>query len=252
VKGHVREAVERKDVLHLGTQRARNASPNPRDYRFLTKEEKEDRFIAWLERKIDDEVLVVDNRDAVRRGNHQTAQYVRKAYSKGVQHAGAKLRQQGVDVDQLALEDIFNTPVHSSKLETLYLRAYDNLEGITEATGEEISEELADALSQGWNPRKAASQINDRVDAVGITRARVLARTEIIHAHAEGTLDRLESEGFEEVTADVEWSTAGDSRVCPICASLEGNTYTIEEARGRLPQHPQCRCAWLPLVEDGD
>jgi SPP1 gp7 family putative phage head morphogenesis protein len=248
IKGDIRESVVKKDVLWLGTQRAQNDSPTE-NYQFLTDEEKEKRFVAWLNEQIDSGVLEFENRDVVRNGEHYTSPYIRKAYAKGVKRAGQELRKQGEDVDQEDLESIFNKSIHASKVERLYLRAYDNLEGITSDVGEEISQELSRGLTEGWNPRKTASRMNDRVDKVGLTRARVLAQTETIHAHSEGTLDRLESEGFENVKPDVEFSTAGDSRVCPICASLQGNTYTVEEARGVIPQHPRCRCAWIPIVE---
>jgi SPP1 gp7 family putative phage head morphogenesis protein len=250
LKGQLRTAIVERDTLHLGAQRARNAQPNPRDYKFLSDAEKRKRFEAWLGKQIDNGVLVVESPDGARQGNHYSAPYIRKAYAKGVRHAGIEARKRGYDVDEESLADIFNTPVHRQKLEQLHTRVFENLNGITADMSDEIGDELATALSEGTNPRRAASSINDLVDKVGLTRARLLARTEIIHAHAEGTLDRLGRDGFEKVTADVEFSTAGDSRVCSICASLGGNTYTLEEARGRLPVHPQCRCAWLPIPED--
>src|SRR5690606_28972829 len=40
--------------------------------------------------------------------------------------------------------------------------------------------------------------------------------------------------------------TAGDDSVCELCGSLEGVIFTVEEARGLLPRHPNCRCAWIP------
>jgi SPP1 gp7 family putative phage head morphogenesis protein len=113
----------------------------------------------------------------------------------------------------------------------------------------QISRVLSESLSEGVNPREAASRLNDRVDAVGITRAQTLAQTEIIHAHAEGTLDRYESEDFTEVEVQAEHLTAGDSQVCPECASLEGTTYTIQEARGMIPVHPRCRCSFSPVTD---
>jgi hypothetical protein len=240
LKGQLKKAVRERDVLHLGSQRARNAAPDPRDYKFISDAEKRRRFEAWLQKQIDNGVLVVENMDGVRNGKHYSAPYIRKAYAKGVQDAGIELRKRGYDADKQNLEDIFNLPVHQDKLARLHTRVFENLEDITTDMSDEIGDELTKALSEGLNPRVAASNINDRVDKIGITRARLLGRTEIIHAHAEGTLDRLGREGFDKVEADVEW----------ICASLQGNTYTIEEARGKLPRHPSCRCAWLPIVED--
>jgi len=248
LKGDICEALVDLDVLHLGSQLALNQAPNPRDYQFLSDAEKRQRFQAWLREQIDSGVLEPTSDAAVRRGDHWTAQYVRRAYAKGVTDAGATLRQSGVDVEQL--EDVFNQPIHASKIELIYTRTYDGLEGITQEMDTQISRELSNAIAEGWNPRKAASKLSDRVDAIGMTRAQTLSQTEIIHAHAEGTLDRLESEGFTTVEADVEHQTAGDSRVCPQCASLQGTRYTIAEARGVVPVHPRCRCAWKPIVED--
>lgn len=67
-----------------------------------------------------------------------------------------------------------------------------------------------------------------------------------IRAHAEGQLDALERLGVTSVGVAVEWSTAGDDRVCPLCRPLEGVVYKVSEAHGLLPRHPRCRCAFLP------
>jgi SPP1 gp7 family putative phage head morphogenesis protein len=81
---------------------------------------------------------------------------------------------------------------------------------------------------------------------IGINRARMIARTEIIRAHAEGQLDALEKLGVDKVGVMVEWSTAGDDRVCSLCMSLEGVVLKIKEARGLIPRHISCRCAFSP------
>lgn len=48
---------------------------------------------------------------------------------------------------------------------------------------------------------------------------------------------------------EVMFETKGDERVCPICDDMEGETYTILEARGIIPVHPRCRCRWVPVEE---
>lgn len=50
----------------------------------------------------------------------------------------------------------------------------------------------------------------------------------------------------------VEVATAGDEDVCPECEDIEGNNpYSIDEARSLIPAHPRCRCAFVPVEEDG-
>ena len=86
------------------------------------------------------------------------------------------------------------------------------------------------------------------IEGLTRTRAIVIARTEVIAAHAEGQLDSYERLGIQEVQVQAEWMTAGDNRVCPECETLEGATLTVTEARGLIPRHPQCRCAWVPVT----
>jgi SPP1 gp7 family putative phage head morphogenesis protein len=107
---------------------------------------------------------------------------------------------------------------------------------------------LADGMANGRGPREIARDMAKRVDGITKKRALVIARTEIIHAHAEGQLDSMETLGVSKTTAAVEFATAGDEKVCPRCAALEGKEYTIKQAHGVIPVHPNCRCAWIPLV----
>jgi hypothetical protein len=56
----------------------------------------------------------------------------------------------------------------------------------------------------------------------------------------------MDDMGVTELGAAVEWSTAGDGRVCEMCAPLNGIVLTTKEARGLLPRHDECRCCWTP------
>ena len=50
------------------------------------------------------------------------------------------------------------------------------------------------------------------------------------------------------VIVKAEWMTAGDDRVCPICASLQGQVFSLDEIEPLIPRHPNCRCIALPLL----
>jgi len=67
-----------------------------------------------------------------------------------------------------------------------------------------------------------------------------------MRCHSEGQLDAMEDMGATELGVAVEWSTAGDDRVCELCEPLHGIVLTPEEARGLLPRHDGCRCCWTP------
>lgn len=73
-------------------------------------------------------------------------------------------------------------------------------------------------------------------------REKMIARTEVSRAVSEGSLT-----AFEEANVNVEWITRGPA-ACEICAPLDGQIFTISEARGKIPAHPNCICGWGPGV----
>lgn len=146
---------------------------------------------------------------------------------------------------QQFLSSSFIRPVAVEKVQLLAARSFEDMEGVTSEMATRMTRALADGLTTGDSPMDIADDLTDVID-VALPRAETIARTEIIRAHAEGQLDALEEMGVEEVGVAVEWSTAGDDRVCELCAPLEGIVLKLDEARGLLPRHPNCRCAWLP------
>jgi SPP1 gp7 family putative phage head morphogenesis protein len=115
----------------------------------------------------------------------------------------------------------------------------------------QISRVLAEGLAQGKGPMDIARAMVGRVEKIGITRARMIARTETIRAHAEASLNTYEEAGVMGVGVQAEFVTAQDSKVCEECeAAAENGPYSIDEARGMIPLHPNCRCAWVPIVEN--
>lgn len=143
------------------------------------------------------------------------------------------------------LKDSFARPVDVEKVKLLADRAFDELENVTSDMSNKMSRVLTDGLVEGKGPHEVAREMADEVD-ISRARAETIARTELIRAHAEGQLTAMENLGVEEVGAAIEWSTTGDSKVCEDCAALQGVVLKIDEARGMLPQHPNCRCAWIP------
>ena len=84
------------------------------------------------------------------------------------------------------------------------------------------------------------------------TAAEVIARTEANLAYNEGNLDALRQAGMERA----QWLLAGDA--CPQCADGAevvpgeklGKIMPLDEASGVLPWHPNCRCAFISVLEE--
>ena len=219
-------------------------------WRFVTDDKKIELFHSWLNEAIQQNILSVSGG-----GDAWTAKYVDSAYKQGLLRAWTDAHKK-----ELALSDpsfmsgtkeqfiksSFSGPEAVTKLKLLQTRAYEGLRGITSGMSTRMGRVLADGLAAGKGLEEIAKDLTWEVTGVSLVRARTLARTEIMHAHAEGQLDSYEALGAEEIGVMAEWSTAGDDRVCPVCAPLEGVVMSIKEARGLIPRHPNCRCTFIP------
>jgi len=78
----------------------------------------------------------------------------------------------------------------------------------------------------------------------GKTRAEMIASTETTRLYAEGNSIAYRAAGVTQL----EWRTAQDERVCPICGPLHKEKFPIDG--DKPPAHCRCRC-WIVPVVDG-
>ena len=209
-------------------------------------------YRMWLKQQVDAYILSPVGGGVG--GKPWTAPYIESAYKKGSLRAYTDLRAEKMISKPVGfrggreefIHQTFGQPEVTKKIELLYTRAFHELDGVTAAMDQKMGRVLADGLAHGHGPKKIARALTKIVSNMNRTRALVIARTEIIRAHAEGQLDAFERLGEKEVGVMAEWSTAGDDRVCISCEDMEGEVMTIAAARGLLPLHPNCRCAWIP------
>lgn len=230
-----------------------NAGSKP--FQFSSNPDKLVDFTKWLKDMVDSKLLGIEN--GVDPKKPWLSKYIDSAYKKGTIKTymdAYKLQlpklEPGLAVTKKSfLESSFGGPITTQRLQMIYTRDFEQLKAISAQMSSNISRELAKGLANGQGPRQIASNLAKEVSDLGKKRAVVMARTEIIHAYAEGQLDAFEDLGIDELEMDVEFSSAGDDRVCPRCLALSGKIYTVKEARGIIPVHPQCRCAWIPHMK---
>lgn len=260
----ISEALVGRDVLGLGPSPSLDATlfaaahrdearpPGRRAFAFSRSASKVDAFMRWLREAESDVVLEVSRGTPLRTAASRSWQnvYVRAAYRRGLEQAAAELRRAGAKVSPSWLSSAFSRPAHADRAGLIYTRAYRELDGITRELDRQISRELAGGIARGESPRVIARGLAGRVESVGVARARVLARTEVISAHAEASLNAYREAGIEGVRVRAEFLTTGDDLVCPECEALSGRVYPLSEATGIIPVHPNCRCAFVPDVGD--
>ncbi len=259
LKRLIRESIIDNDCFGLvtpATPFSTLAAATPGQFRFDRSAAKVEGFMAWLQEQEKAGVLQLVNKSRIGTPVEQlwANTYIDTAYQRGIRRGREELRKQGVDIPTFGDKQLrdpviaaFNQPVHADRVGLIYSRVYSDLKGITSAMDTQISRVLAQGLAEGRNPRELARTINDRVDKIGITRARMLARTEVIRAHHAANVQEYRNAGIEGVSVMVEWSTAG-YKVCTVCSALQGKRFTLDEIEFMIPKHPNCRCVAIPDV----
>jgi len=274
LRGVIRRAIIIEDVFGLRNPELalvtiqQMQTPGRRAFAFGTDAQKVNQFMDWLDEQVKANVLEVTRFDQLGTAIQQpwTNMYIQSAYQRGIRSARTSLVGTGYNVPGIeetgGIDAVFNMPFHADRVGLLFTRTFRDLKGITDAMDSQISRVLSQGMADGLGPRALAKNltrtISGPVGDLGLTdtlgrfipaerRAVILARTEIIRSHAEAQLQEFENWGVVGITPEVEFRTAGDSRVCPLCAPIDGRTFTIEQARGVIPVHPQCRCSWLPV-----
>lgn len=218
------------------------------DYRFATDPEK----LKIFRTQVEQEVNRLFQQGSI--DSPWVGEYITAAYKKGMVRAfdalarGVYRRDQKEGATAQFLRSALSDPETVRKVELLAARAFEDMRGLTENMKARLNRELAQGLVQGKGVRALARNINDEI-AIGYRRAKVIAATETIRAHAEGQLEAFKRLGIDEVGVEVEWSTAGDESVCPLCAEMQGTRYKVDEASGLIPAHPRCRCTFIPVIK---
>lgn len=240
----VREFVGEQDALDLSGLKT-NAP-----FKYRTTSDRVNAFKGFLERQQKKGLLEIQQGPEWSGNRAWSDVYIESSYKKGIREAANQLKAAGAKVDDTWVQDGFLRPVHADSVGLVYTRTYTELEGVTAAMASQMSGALAQGMIDGKGPMDIAREMIKTVKGMGTSRARMIARSETIAAYAESSLNSYEEAGLTGVDVMAELLTAGDSSVCPECDKLaEGGPYTLDRARGMIPVHPNCRCAWKPIVD---
>ena len=224
-------------------------------YAFLTDPQKQTVFRDWLTNQVDTDMLKPVGGLS---GKPWTAPYIESAYSKGLLRAytdtNSAAMAENLDfyegTKSQFLRSAFGQAVATGKIETLATRTFENMKGLTDTAKLQMNRILAEGMLKGNGPISVARDMRRSIAGLSKTRAKMIARTEIVHAHAEGQLNAFEEMGVKDLGLMAEWSSAGDDLVCIACQDMaNGSPYKVKSSHGLIPLHPNCRCAWIPYLK---
>lgn len=209
----------------------------------------ETEFRSFLERQLNDDVVEPTPPSEYRRGAHWTGPRVRDAYDAGLSGAERELTAAGYTATTATVGAA--NGAHRERRRQQYVQAYTATQDASAATVSDATRAFRQARRANLAKSKVAQRVNGRLDAVGQTRTAVVANTTTVESANWAAIESYDAAGVERVEATVEWTTAGDNRVCPECQMLSGQTFSLSAVKSgdapRPPVHPQCRC-WLSPV----
>lgn len=115
------------------------------------------------------------------------------------------------------------------------------MENADKETRSRVAEIIDTAVRDGSSKADVTRQLSDYFDTH--SHAAMVADTEISRLQNEFGLDTYESEG----THFVQVSDGGGPNACDICEALNGEVWTVEEARSRVLEHPGCWRTFYPV-----
>ena len=260
-------AIVKQDVFGLKEPTVNIAS---RAFAFPTNQQKIDGFMEWLRQRQDYNILQYNRLPGGRAALQPqwTDIFITDSYKRGINRGRYEMGKAGWEVPKMVDTGGINAslfqPFHADRVGILYSRTFNGLKGITDAMDLQVSNVLAQGLIDGDAPVTLARKMRAVITGsgmgdLGITdtlgrfipakrRAEMLARTEIIRAHHQATIQEYKHWGAYGVKVQAEWSTAGYN-VCEQCAPMEGREFSLADIRGMIPYHPNCRCMALPLLK---
>ena len=255
LRGAIRTTVTENDALRI--KGADTSTPTaPRDlvnaadditpgdgFQFETNAGRQEAFLNWFRDALDRGLIERSDLATARAGEHWTATYVESSYGRGLNWGTKQARAAGLDVDGITIGQALNRPVHRKALETLYTRAYSQLDGIGNAAEQRIARVLSNELASGSGTKKMARALTSEVSAIEGNRGITFARTETMNAHAQATGRRFQELGIEK-------ANVATSNPCAQCRAYAANgPYPVKEVMAALPVHPNCVCAMIGVVD---
>jgi len=231
-----------RDVIYVGKLVTNSSLVQPRKYEFLRDQEKIAEFNRDLQLLIDKEILDIAD-GVIQPKNYWLNIHMGQAYDKGARKTRLAVERGIPSLTKLPGYSPLANPFHVERAELIYTRVFNDMKNVTDTMRGQMSRVLADGMLRGNNPKTVAKEMIGRVDSIGIVRAKLIARTEIVESHNQASI--LEGSLLSKETGIKEqyiWIGADDGRERPTHIARNNNIYSKEEVLSMIGE-PNCRCS---------
>lgn len=139
----------------------------------------------------------------------------------------------------MGIRDVIATGIQAGKSMPAIARELRPIVGLNTQYAGAVANLHTKLLAEGVAAQKAAAQAERYAGRLHRRRTMTIARTETAFALTEGQRQGYAQMGVKQLMR-VEAPTC-----CDICADYDGHVYTIAEASGILPEHPNCGGTWV-------
>lgn len=193
-------------------------------------------FIRWLKDQLDNDFLRIVGEDR--------NEFIDTAYAAGIRNVHSQLRDLDVAFERPDVNEVIGGSIHQAALRTLYSRVYENLVSVRDDVANAVRDTLLEGFEEGHSPTKIARSLTGRVNSIGKHRATMIARSEVMNAHSDGTLSRVEEinrdrprQNDQLVTGHGQWDAAiGQPNTCAFCRRMNGVDLRVREMRKKRVQ----------------
>jgi SPP1 gp7 family putative phage head morphogenesis protein len=261
LKKAVNKTVVKNDAFGLRVQNVATAAPKGKFSRGRD-DTRIKGFMTWLRANEKTTVLQRVKRPSRKAPQPWTDVYLRQNYTRGAVQANEQLRllTEGTPIglsatipafgeSGKALTSFNQLPMSAARIGIAQTRTWEGMQGITAQMNAQIADTLAQGLLSGKGAIQIARDINGRIDAIGLTRAKLIARTEATQIYNEAALAEFDHvSGIIGEQILVQWQATLDDRVRATHLARHGKIFTSEQAQLLLGE-PNCRCSVLPYIE---
>jgi hypothetical protein len=228
------------------SDKIRQETPWDRPWWYNQDSEKLKSFQDWMKELFDIRILGVTPGDFRKPWIHQ---FIEKAYRQGIIRSYNEIpkKMRTEDYEKGDRERFQSSLLQGDKISLLTHRAFEQFKGASAHAVSRLSRVFTRGLTTDLEslPEKLQHEID-----ITHNRCRQIVRTELVHSHAEGQLDAFQALGVGLVTGNAEVPVG--QQECKQCAHIATKVYTIKEARGIIPVHPECCCVWRKYTTSGN
>lgn len=218
-------------------------------YQFKTSEEFQREFLLWLEKTID--TVIFDNTTDAER--FWMNEYIKQAYEQGISFTQAGLQSASPSIVagqeftatlslSVSTTQKLSTPAHLDRTRLIYSRVFNDMKGVNATMVNQMRNVLADGLFEGIGAREVSKNLVNRVEKIGITRSKLIARTETVRANQMSVIiEGREQSKFLGIDVKYRWGTSTDERVRSTHRTRNNKIYEDDQIV-KLVGEPNCRC----------